>query len=87
MSGPREQFRPMASAPRPSRVRAMEATVQPVKVRPSASKDIVTSTGRLVASLAASRAALVSYKSVMVSMAIKSAPAPAPASIISRNRS
>ena len=59
-SGPREQFSPMASAPSPSSVRAMEATVQPVKVRPLSSKDMVTSTGRAVFSLAASNAALAS---------------------------
>ena len=86
-SGPSEQFSPIASAPRPSSVRAMEATVQPVKVRPPASKDMVTNTGRWAASLAASRAALASYRSVMVSTTIKSAPAFAPASAISRNRS
>ena len=77
----------MASAPRPSSVRAMEATVQPVKVRPDASKDMVTNTGRAEFSFAASRAALVSYRSVMVSMAMRSAPAAAPASTISRNSS
>ncbi len=38
----------------------MEATVQPVKVRPLSSKDMVTSTGRPVFSLAASSAALAS---------------------------
>ena len=55
-----EQFRPMASAPSPSSVRAMEGTVQPVNVRPRASKDMVTKAGRLVFSFTASRAALAS---------------------------
>ena len=50
----------MASALRPSSVRAMEATVQPVKVRPVSSKDMVTMTGRSVFSFTASRAALAS---------------------------
>ena len=50
----------MASAPSPSSVRAMEAAVHPVKVRPLSSKDMVTSTGSPVCSLAASSAALAS---------------------------
>ena len=83
MSGPREQFSPMASAPSPSSVRAMEDRVQPVKVRPSASKDMVTNTGRRVFSFTASRAALASYRSVMVSMDTRSAPARSPARAIS----
>ena len=85
-SGPREQFRPMASAPNPSRVRAMEGMVQPVKVRPEASKDMVTKAGRPAASFTASRAALASYRSVMVSITARSAPARAPASAASRKR-
>ena len=65
----------------------MEATVQPVKVRPVSSKDMVTRTGRSVFSLTASSAALASYRSVMVSMATRSAPAFSPATAISRNSS
>ncbi len=70
---------PMASAPRPVRVRAIAGTEQPVKVRPFSSKVMVQRTGRLVFSLAASRAARVSPRSVIVSMAIRSAPAASPA--------
>ena len=77
----------MASAPRPSSVRAMEATVQPVKVRPRSSKDMVTNTGKSVFSFTASSAALASYRSVMVSMTARSAPAFSPATAISRNSS
>ena len=76
----------MASAPRPSSVRAMEGMVQPVKVRPPVSKDRVTRTGRSVFSLTASRAALASYRSVMVSITARSAPARAPATATSRKR-
>ena len=83
--GPREQLMPMASAPSPSSTAAMEATVQPVKVRPFSSKLMVTNTGSSVFSFAASSAARVSFRSVMVSMAIRSAPASAPARIISAN--
>ena len=59
-TGPREQFKPMASAPRPSRVWAMEGMEQPAKVRPDSSKVMVTATGSRAFSLAASRAALAS---------------------------
>ena len=77
----------MASAPKPSSVRAMEGMVQPVKVRPLASNDIVTNTGSAVRSFTASSAAFVSYRSVIVSITARSAPAAAPASAISRKRS
>jgi hypothetical protein len=46
---------------------------------------MVTKTGRFVRSLAASRAALASRRSLMVSMRIRSTPAAAPASMISAN--
>ena len=70
---------PMASAPSPVRVRAIAATEQPVKVRPPPSKVMVQRTGRLEFSLAASRAARASARSVIVSMAMRPAPASAPA--------
>ena len=57
----------------------MEGMVQPVKVRPVCSKDMVTNTGREVFSFTAKRAALASYRSVMVSMDTRSAPARSPA--------
>ena len=85
-SGPREQLTPTASTPSPSNTRAMDAGVQPVKVRPVPSKLMVTKTGRSVTSFAASTAARVSARSLMVSMAIRSAPASAPAVMISLYR-
>ena len=53
---------------------AILAGVHPVNVLPSASKLIVQNTGKLVFSFAAKIAALISYKSVIVSIKIKSAP-------------
>ena len=55
----REPVRPQRAV-EPDGVRAMDATVQPVNVRPVSSKDMVTSTGRSVFSLTASSAAFVS---------------------------
>ena len=77
--GPREQLMPTASAPRPRAVAAKLSTVQPVKVRPPASKLMLASTGRLLFSLTASRAAFSSYRSVKVSRNTRSAPAATPA--------
>ena len=65
----------------------MDAGVQPVNVRPVASKLIVTNTGRPVVSFAASRAAFASYRSLIVSITTRSAPASAPAFAISAKRS
>ena len=81
--GPRLQLIPTASAPRPRAVAAKLSTVQPVKVRPPASKLMLASTGRPQFSLQASRAAFSSYKSVKVSQRTRSAPASAPARMIS----
>ena len=67
----------MASAPIPVRVRAMEAADTPVKVRPFSSKLMVTRTFLSEFSFAAIRAALVSERSVMVSITIRSASLPA----------
>ncbi len=78
-SGPREQLIPNASTPSPVSVSAIAATVVPVKVRPEASKLIVVQTGSSLFSFAASTAAFTSYKSVMVSNMIRSAPHDAPA--------
>ena len=83
--GPREQLMPTTSAPRLVRVTAAAAGSVPRKVRPSSPKVMVTNTGKLVRSFAASRAALASLRSLMVSIRIRSAPAVAPASITSAN--
>ena len=80
--GPRLQLMPRASAPRPRAVAAKLPTVQPVKVRPPASKLMLDSTGKAQVSLQASRAAFSSYRSVKVSQRIRSAPASAPARTI-----
>ena len=61
----------------------MAGTVTPTKVRPVASKVMVTQTGSLVFSLAANTAALTSYRSLMVSKITRSAPACSPAMTIS----
>ena len=73
---------PTASAPRPRAVAAKLSTVQPVKVRPSASKLMLASTGRVLFSFAASSAAFNSYRSVKVSIITRSAPAATPARTI-----
>ena len=65
--GPSEQLMPTALAPRPRAVAAKLPTVQPVKVRPLASKLMLAMMGRVLFSLAASRAAFISYRSVNVS--------------------
>ena len=82
-SGPSEQLIPIASAPRPCNVTAMQGTVVPVNVLPSFSKLMVTQTGRLEFSLAASTAARASWRSVNVSNTTRSAPACSPAMTIS----
>ena len=64
---------PRPSAPIPPMTAAKDSTVQPVKVRPFSSKLIDTSTGRVLFSLAASRAARASCRSVIVSMTMRSA--------------
>ena len=77
--GPSEQLMPTALAPSPRAVTPKLSTVQPVKVRPPASKLMLARMGRLEFSRAASSAALSSYRSVKVSKKIRSAPAAAPA--------
>ena len=75
--GPSEQFTPIASTPRPSRVNAIADIEQPVKVLPFSSKVMVHIIGRLEFSLAHNTADFNSYKSVIVSKTIKSASLPA----------
>ena len=70
---------PTALAPRPRAVTAKLSTVQPVKVRPPASKLMLARMGRPQFSFAASRAAFNSYRSVKVSKKTRSAPAATPA--------
>ena len=59
-AGPREQLTPTASTPRPSIVRHIADTEQPVKVRMLDSKVMVTKTGSVLFSFAARTAAFVS---------------------------
>ncbi len=78
-SGPKPQFRPMASTLSPSN-RATAASISPpVSSFPFSSNTMVTITGRLVCSFAASTAALISYVSFIVSIRHRSAPACSPA--------
>ena len=83
--GPTEQLSPTAAAPRAVRVTAAAAGSTPRNVRPSSPKVMVTTAGRPVCSRTASRAALASSRSLMVSMSTRSAPAFSPASAISAN--
>ena len=80
-SGPSEQFTPIASAPNPCNVTTILSGKHPVKLLPFSSKVIVQKTGKLVFSFAASNAALISYKSIIVSMTIISAPDFSPCTI------
>ena len=82
--GPRLQLKPMASTPSPLSVSPIAEMVVPTKVRPLASKVIVTQTGSVEFSFAARTAALASYRSLIVSITMRSAPASRPASTISR---
>ncbi len=72
--GPKEQLTPRASTPNPSSTITIDVALHPVKVLLSASKLIVQNTGKSEFSLAANTAAFASYKSVMVSIKIKSTP-------------
>ena len=85
--GPSEQFTPMMSAPRPSRMTAADCGSVPVTVRPSSLYESWQTTGRFVASFAASSAARISWMSMHVSMMRRSAPASASAFACSRNAS
>ena len=72
--GPNEQFIPTALTPNPSKVIAILSGRHPVNVLPSSSKVIVASIGKSHTSFAAIIAAFISYKSVIVSIIIKSTP-------------
>ena len=74
-AGPSEQLMPTTSAPIASRVTAAILGEVPRKVRPSPSNVIVAKTGRSLFSRAASTAALISARSVMVSTTMMSQPA------------
>ncbi len=74
MSGPNEQFIPIASAPKPSSMAIIAWGQAPVISFPDLSYAFVTNTGRLEHSFAARTAALVSKQSFMVSIIIISAP-------------
>ena len=82
LSGPNEQLTPRASANAPA-VNANASTGQPVKVLPFSSKVILHITSSLVFSFTASNAALSSYKSLIVSMTTRLAPAFSPATACS----
>ena len=73
-SGPSEQLTPTASAPNPCNVTTILSGKHPVKLLPFSSKVIVQKTGRFVFSFAANKAAFISYKSIIVSITIISAP-------------
>ena len=90
--GPSEQLKPMRSAPSPSITAAIEGTQQPVKVRPVASKVMLTISGSGLSrasqlSLTARMPALTSYRSVIVSSTTRSTPAVMPARTCSQNSS
>ena len=70
---------PTTDAPRDAKVTAAVLGSVPRKVRPSSPKVMVTKTGLLLFSRAASRAALASSRSDMVSIRMRSAPAASPA--------
>ena len=82
----------MRSAPSPSITAAIEGTQQPVKVRPVASKVMLTISGSGLPrasqlSLTARMPALTSYRSVIVSSTTRSTPAVMPARTCSQNSS
>ena len=81
--GPSPQLKPIISTPKPSSVNSAVGISAPVKSFPFSLKIMVTTTGKSLFSLAASTAALISYRSPMVSISTKSAPAFAPATTCS----
>jgi butyryl-CoA dehydrogenase len=83
-AGEREQLIPIAATPRRSAVTAKLSGRHPVNVLPLLSNVIITKTGSFVFSLTARTAALTSYKSLIVSIATRSAPAASPATACSR---
>ena len=85
-AGPSEQFMPTAFAPMAESVAAATSGGVPRKVRPSSSKVMVTKTGRLECSFAASSAARASDRSESVSSKMMSHPAVTAASTCSAKR-
>ncbi len=75
LSGPAEQFRPIASAPIPPRTTAQASGVLPKKVCPSSRKVSVIITGSSQTSRMASSAMRHSFRFIMVSTTNRSAPA------------
>ena len=84
--GPRPQFRPSTSTPRPSNRATAARGEPPVSSLPLSSKMRLARMGRSLFSLAASTAAFISYRSLMVSMRMQSAPAFTAARTVSANR-
>ena len=76
--GPSEQFTPSASTPKDESATAAVFASVPRKVLPSLSKVMVAAIGKSEFSFAARIAALISSKSDMVSIIMRSAPASAP---------
>ena len=72
--GPTEQFIPIASTPSPSSILTTASGSAPVRSLPSAPKAQVTNIGNDEFSFAASTAAFVSYRSLIVSISMRSAP-------------
>ena len=86
-AGPWLQLIPRTSAPIASSVIAATSGLVPKKVRPSSSKVMVAKTGRSEFSRQARTAALISARSVMVSIIKRSTPAATPARTSSAKRS
>ena len=83
--GPRPQFRPKTSTPSPSSSATAARGEPPVRSFPVSSKIRLARMGRSQFSLAARTAAFISYRSLMVSMRMQSAPAWAAARTVSAN--
>ena len=86
-AGPWLQLMPKTSAPMASSVMAATSGLVPRKVRPSSSKVMVAKTGRSEFSRQARTAALISARSVIVSIIKRSTPAATPARTSSAKRS
>ena len=84
-AGASEQLTPSASTPRPSSTATAASGEVPVMVLPSSPNTSVASTGSEQLSFAAMIAAFISYMSFIVSMAMRSAPASAPADMVILN--
>ena len=84
--GPRPQLMPSTSTPRPSSRPTAARGEPPVSSLPVASKMRLAKIGRSQFSFAASTAAFISYRSLMVSMRMQSAPALTAARTVSAKR-